>query len=98
MHRLSIHAFRIFPRQELGTLPVDVVNYYTEQAKSENELRLKALREWEKEVLMGIWDGAEYMNEVNWPEKTLKTGYKIEMCFFCPDAEGRVGLCGGVVM
>ena len=71
----------------LGTLSLDVANYYTEQAKSENELRLKALREREKEVLMGIWDGAEYMNEVNWPEKSLKTGYKIEMCFSYPDAE-----------
>ena len=38
----------------LGTLSLDVANYYTKQAKSENELRLKALIEREKEVLMGI--------------------------------------------
>ena len=83
----------------LGTLSLDVANYYTEQTKSENELRLKALREREKEVLMGIWDGAEYMNEVNWPEKSLKTGYKIEMCFSYPDAEeeSRIMWCCGDV-
>ena len=43
----------------LGTLSLDVANYYTKQAKSEDELRLKALRDREKEVLVGIWDGAE---------------------------------------
>ena len=42
----------------LGTLASDVSNYYTEQAATENELSLKALREREKETHMGIWDGA----------------------------------------
>ena len=63
----------------LGTITSDVANYYTEQARDDNELRLKALRDRENEVLMGVWDGSEYMNEVNWPEKTLKKNCKIEM-------------------
>ena len=42
----------------LGTLASDVSNYYTEQAATENELRLKALREREKDTQMGIWDGS----------------------------------------
>ena len=46
----------------LETLASDVSNYYTEQAATDNELRLKALIEQEKETQMGIWDGAEYMN------------------------------------
>ena len=36
---------------------------------------------------MGIWDQAEYMNEVNWPEKKLKQGYHIEMYFQYPDED-----------
>ena len=40
----------------LGTLASDVSNYYTEQAATENELSLKALREREKETQTGIWD------------------------------------------
>ena len=66
----------------LGTLASDVSNYYTKQAATDNELRLKALRERENETQMGIGYGAEYMNEANWPEKKLKQGYHIEMCFF----------------
>ena len=48
---------------------------------------------------MGIWDGAEYMNEVNWPEKKLKQGYHIEMCFSYPDEdeENRYMWCCGIV-
>ena len=61
----------------LGTLTSDVADYYSTQTKNDNKLRLNLLREQEKEVLMGIWDGVEYMNEANWPEKTLKKGYKI---------------------
>ena len=83
----------------LGTLSSDVAEYYTTQAKNDNELRMNALRQREKEELMGIWDGAEYMNEVNWPEKKLKNGYKIEMCFSYPyeDEENRFMWCCGVV-
>ena len=36
---------------------------------------------------MGIWDGAECMNDFNWPEKKLKQGYHIEMCFLYPDKD-----------
>ena len=79
----------------LGTLASDVSNYYTEQAATDNELILKALREREKETQMDIWDGAEYMNGVNWPEKKLKQGYHIEMCFSYPneDEENRYMWC-----
>ena len=47
---------------------------------------------------MGIWDGAEYMNEFNWPEKKLKQGYHIEMCFSYPDQdeENRYMWCCGI--
>ena len=47
---------------------------------------------------MGKWDGAEYMNEVNWLEK-LNKGYKIEMCFLYLDEveENRFMWCCGVV-
>ena len=34
---------------------------------------------------MGKWDGSGYMNEVNWTEKKLKKGYKIEICFLYPE-------------
>ena len=48
---------------------------------------------------MGIWDGVEYMNEFNWPEKKLKQGYHIEMCFLYPDEdkENRCMWCCGIV-
>ena len=34
---------------------------------------------------MRKWDWGEYMNEVKWPEKKLKKGYNIEICFSYPD-------------
>ena len=39
------------------------------------------------------------MNEVNRPEKKLKKGYKIEMCFLYPDEveENRFMWCCGVI-
>ena len=39
------------------------------------------------------------MNEVNWPEKKLKQGYHIEMCFSYPDEdeENRYMWCCGIV-
>ena len=48
---------------------------------------------------MGIQDGAEYMNEVNWPEKKMKHGYHIDMCFSYPDEdeENRYMWCCGIV-
>ena len=49
---------------------------------------------------MGICQGEEYMNEVNWPEKKLKQGYNIEMCFSYPDEdeENRYMWCCVIVM
>ena len=48
---------------------------------------------------MGRWDGDKYMNVVNLPEKKLKKGYKIEMCFSYLDEveENRFMRCCGVV-
>ena len=82
----------------LGTLASDVSNYYTEQAAADNELRIKALRELEKETQMGIWYGAEYINEVNYLDKKLKEGYPNEMCFSYPDKdkENRYMWCCGI--
>ena len=54
----------------LGTLTGDVDEYYFEQAKNDNQLRLRVLGERENEELMGKWYGSEYMNEVNWLEKS----------------------------
>ena len=48
----------------LGTLASNIADYYTDQAKNDNELHLKALREHENEILMVVCDGAECMNEV----------------------------------
>ena len=56
----------------LGPLTGDVDEYYSEQAKNDNQLRLKALRERENEELVGKWDRSEYMNKVNWPEKKIE--------------------------
>ena len=53
----------------LGTLVGVVDEYYSEQAKNYNQLILKSLGGRENEELMRKWDGAEYMNEVNWSEK-----------------------------
>ena len=83
----------------MGALASDVSNYYTEQAATDNKLRLKALRKKEKETQRGIWDGAEYMNEVNWPENKFKQGYHIEICFSYPDEdeENSYMWCCGIV-
>ena len=83
----------------LGTLASDVSNYYTEQAATDNKLRLKSFIEQEKDTHTGIWDEEEYMNEFNWTEKKLKQGYHIEMCFSYPDEdeENRYMWCCGIV-
>ena len=55
------------------------------------------MREQERKTQMGIWDGAEYMNEVNWPEKKLKQGYHIEIYIFrILTRTRRIGICGAV--
>ena len=45
---------------------------------------------------MGIWDGSEYMNEVNLTQKKLEQGYHIEMCFSYSDEDEGIGICGAV--
>ena len=49
---------------------------------------------------MCLWDASEYINEVNCPEKKLKQGYHIEMCFLYPDEdeENRYMWCCGIVI
>ena len=40
---------------------------------------------------MGIGDQCEYINEVNWPGKLLKKGYKIEKLFtYTEDEEDKL--------
>ena len=53
----------------LGMLTGDFDKYYPEQAKNDNQLILKALVERENQELLEKWDGDEYINEVNSPEK-----------------------------
>ena len=60
---------RLLEFSTLGTLKGGVDAYYLERAKADNQIRLKALGERVNEEFMGKWDGDEYMNEVNWPEK-----------------------------
>ena len=48
---------------------------------------LESLKEREREELLGIGDQSEYMNAVNWPEKNLKAGYKIEKLFLYHEEE-----------
>ena len=83
----------------LGTLAGDVDEYYSGQAKDDNQLRLKTFEELENEELMSKWEGIEYMDQVKWPEEKLKKVYKIEMCFSYPDEVDENGFmwCCGVV-
>ena len=46
---------------------------------------------------MGMWDGAEYMNEVNWLENKLKKAYKVVVYFLYPE-EVEENICSGGVM
>ena len=48
---------------------------------------LQALKDREREELMGVGDQCEYMNEVNWPDKGLRWGYKLEKLFIYPEDE-----------
>ena len=48
---------------------------------------LESLKEREREELLGIGDQSEYMNAVNWPEKNLKAGCKIEKLFLDHEEE-----------
>ena len=54
---------------------------------------LDALKEQEREEVLGIGDQSEYMNAVNWSEKLLKKGYQIEKLFMYPkkDEENDMG-------
>ena len=48
---------------------------------------LQALKERERDELMGVGDQCKYMNEVNWPDKSLKVGYELEKLFVYPKDE-----------
>ena len=82
---------RIPDMAKLGITSSDVENYYKKQDETEDELRLQTLKQREQEELMGVYDQAEYLNEVSWPEKKLKKGYKIEKLFEYPE-EGELKL------
>ena len=84
---------------KLGTKSSGIEIYYAKQSEHEDELKLKVLREREKQEQMGVYDSAEYLNEVNWPDKKLKKGYKLEMLFEYPE-EGETKLiwCPGIVL
>mgnify|MGYP006922977555 FL=1 len=90
---------RIPDMATLGTTSSDVQNYYNKQAESEDELRLQTLKQREQEELMGVYDQAEYLNEISWPENKMKKGYKIEKLFEYPE-EGELKLiwCPGTVL
>ena len=45
---------------------------------------------------MGIWDRAEYMNEVNCPEKKLKKDITLKCVFRILMRTRRIGICGAV--
>ena len=89
---------RIPDMATLGTASSDVQNYYNKQDESEEELRLQTLKQREQEELMGVYDQAEYLQEVSWPEN-MKKGYNIEKLFEYPE-EGELKLiwCPGKVL
>ena len=60
----------------LGTQTNDLEDY-TNGLEDEKLLvsMLQALKDREREELMGVGDQCEYMNEVNWPDKGL-TGFR----------------------
>ena len=59
---------------------------------------LEALKQRERNELMGIGDQCEYMQNVSWPAKKLKRGYKIEKLFVYPEnGEDKWVWCAGVV-
>ena len=92
------HMPRIPDMATLGTASSDVQNYYNKQDESEEELRLQTLKQREQEELMGVYDQAEYLQEVSWPEN-MKKGYNIEKLFEYPE-EGELKLiwCPGKVL
>ena len=82
----------------LGKVTFDVDEYYLEKEENDNQPILKALVEQENEELMGKWDGDEYMNGVNWPEKNLRKDTNMKI-FPYPDEveENRFMWCCEVV-
>ena len=83
---------------KLGTTSSDVQNYYKNQAESEDELRLQTLRQREQEELMGVYNQAEYLNEVSRPENKVTKGFKIEKLFeYREESELKLIWCPGIV-
>ena len=90
---------QILDMEKLGTTSSDVQNYYKKQAESEDELRLQTLKQREQKELMRVYDQAEYLNEVSWPENKLTKGFKIEKLFEYPEeSELKLIWCPGIVL
>ena len=71
----------------LGTQTNDLEDYTNDLEDEKLASMLQALKDREREELMGVGDQCEYMNEVNWPNKGLKRGYKLEKLFIYPEDE-----------
>ena len=71
----------------LGTQTKDLECFEKSMENEKLKAMLESLKEREKEELLGIGDQSEYMNAVNWPEKILKAGYKIEKLFLYHEEE-----------
>ena len=57
------------------------------------------MRQREQEELIGLYDQAEYLNEVSWPENKLTKGFKIEKLFEYPEeSELKLIWCPGIVL
>ena len=82
----------------LGTQTNDLENYEEGMEDEKLASMLQALKERERDELMGVGDQCEYMNEVNWPDKSLKVGYELEKLFVYPeDEEDKLIWVAGVV-
>ena len=82
----------------LGTQTNDLESYEEGMEDEKLASMLQALKERERDELMGVGDQCEYMNEVNWPDKSLKVGYELEKLFVYPeDEEDKLIWVAGVV-
>jgi len=71
----------------LGTQTNDLEDYTNGLEDEKLASMLQALKDREREELMGVGDQCEYMNEANWPDKGLKPGYELDILFIYPEDE-----------